>query len=65
MKCEERGRRRRAGKTGPRMAGEQREVRPSEKGQNPGQTQQIRETSSRRQQEVMDGLVSWSSFGGI
>ena len=39
LKCEERGSRCRAGETGLRMAGEEREVGPSENGQNPEQTQ--------------------------
>lgn len=39
LKGEERGRRCRAGETGLSMAGEEREVGPSEKGQHPEQTQ--------------------------
>lgn len=44
------------------MAGEESGVGPSEDGQHPDQTQLIRETPSREQQEMMDGLGSWSLF---
>lgn len=62
---EERGKRCKAGETGLRMAGEEREVEPSENGQNLGHTEQRGETSSRRQQEMVDSSVSWSLFVGI
>lgn len=57
LKWEERGRRGRAGR---QEGGEEREVRSSENGQNPGQTHW-------KQQEMMDGLVSWRGglFKGI
>lgn len=64
-KCEEREKRCRAEETGLRMAGEERQVKPSENGQNLGQAEQIGETSSRRQQGMMGSSVSWSLFVGI